>query len=93
MMKQTLWSALSLIMICLCGCEGGKTEKSVMAEGDTVAMATISLHDTMSYFITDNKKCNISADVEITYPKYYKDKECTEKLQKMYSTNILKNIC
>lgn len=89
MMRQILWSALSLIMICLYGCTGGKTENSIMVVGDTVAMATISLHDTASYFITDNKKCNISADVEITYPKYYKDKECTEKLQKMYSTNIL----
>lgn len=89
MMKQTLWSALSLIMICLCGCEGGKTEKSVMAEGDTVAMATISLHDTMSYLITNNKQCRISADVEFRYPKYYVDNEKTVALQKLYAANVL----
>ena len=89
MMKQAIWGALSLIMICLYGCTGGKTESRIMVDGDTVAMATISLHDTASYLITDNKKCNISADVEITYPKYYKDNENTEKLQKIYATSVL----
>lgn len=89
MKKRMFFSALALIMICLCGCSNGKSEKNIKVVGDTVAMATINLHDTMNYSIVDGKKCHISADVEITYPKTYIDNEKTEQLQKLYTTNVL----
>lgn len=89
MRKRIFFGALALIIICLCGCSNGKSKKNIKVVGDTVAMATINLHDTMNYSIVDGKKCHISADVEITYPKTYIDNERTEQLQKLYATNVL----
>lgn len=89
-MKKVIYCyAFSLIMLCLCACSEGKSESYAVIVGDTVSLATISLHDTTSYMIGTDERCGISADVVISYPKLYVDKDKTETLQRLFSTSVL----
>lgn len=89
MKKIMLCCALSLIMTSLCTCSNGKTEAIYSVDGDTVVMATVNLHDTLSYFLRDEEKCYISADLEISYPESYINNEYTERLQRLYAGSVL----
>lgn len=83
------YCVFSLIVLCLCACSEGKNEKVAEVNCDTVSLATINLHDTTSFLVLGGKMCEISADMAISYPKMYVDKEKTEILQRLFSTIIL----
>lgn len=89
MRKLIFLSALSLIVTCLNSCEAGKVSNASIETKDTVSMATISLHDTLSYFYGENEKCNISAEVEVSYPKLYVDNANTDVLQRLFAASVL----
>lgn len=89
MKEYVKYYVFSLIVLCLCACNEGKNEKVADENYDIVSFATINLHDTTSFLLTRDDICNISVDMEITYPKMYVNKEKTEVLQRLFSTLVL----
>lgn len=83
------YCVFSLIVLCLCACSEGKNEIVAEVKCDTVSLATINLHDTTSFLVPGGETCKIMADMEISYPKMYVDKERTEALQRLFSTMVL----
>ncbi len=89
-MKKLLFcSVLLLIMICLYSCGYSKSESKPIVFGDTVVLAKISLHDTASYSIVESERCQIAADVDIVFPKFYMGEEKTAALQREFSKYVL----
>lgn len=87
MKNKCLYYILPLIITCLCACVNGKTEKQVLSN-DSIELATISLVDTLNDTI-NQVHCKINANVGISYPTKYMDKEKTEKLQKLFTEKVL----
>lgn len=82
--------AFSLIVLSLCACsEGSNYKKTVVEDCDSVMFATIRLCDTTNCPIGNDKECVITANVEISYPKKYVNKEKTDALQQLFSTSVL----
>ena len=88
MKNKCLYYILPLIITCLTACALGKSIK-LDASNDTVALAKISLKDTVNYAPNDSINWKIMANVEISYPAQYRDKEKTESLQKLFSGKVL----
>lgn len=90
MKKLLLCEAFALIMIGLCACNGGQTVAQADKACDTVLFAKVGLSDTLSYSILETK-CDIQANVDISYPQKYVDNVKTESLQRLF-TNVVLNI-
>ena len=88
MKNRVLYYLLPLIITCLSACVQGKATMQEVSN-DTVALAKISLNDTVNYSLTDSIDCKIMANVEISYPSQYLDKEKTESLQKIFAEKVL----
>lgn len=88
MKNKCLYYILPLIITCLTACAQGKSIKPEVSN-DTVALAKISLKDTVNYAPNDSINWKIMANVEISYPAQYRDKEKTESLQKLFSGKVL----
>lgn len=80
--------AFVLIITCLCACNDGKNE-SVCVPNDTVVVAKINLIDTATCIYSADVQSIITANVEISYPQLYIDKEKTEALQCLFSGCVL----
>ena len=76
MKNKCLYYILPLIITCLTACAQGKSIKQEVSN-DTVALAKISLKDTVNYAPNDSINWKIMANVEISYPAQYRDKEKT----------------
>lgn len=88
MVKNALYYVLALIITCLCACSDGKTDNFNVGK-DTVSLARISLTDTVGYMLSEKDSCKISANVEITYPTLFVDKNRTEVLQRIFAEKVL----
>ncbi len=90
MKKNIKYYAYSLIMLCLCACSEGKNNTiKTEVNCDSVSFATISLHDTINYAIGNDENCHISANVILSYPKMYVNKERTDVLQELFASSVL----
>lgn len=90
MKKLLLCNAFALILIGLCACSDGHTVAQADKACDTVLFAKVGLSDTLTYSILETK-CDIQANVDISYPQKYVDNVKTESLQRLF-TNVVLNI-
>ena len=77
--------------MCLCACGGGDkvVTSGEHSETDTVSMAKISTCDSAVFTVVEGEACVIKANVELSYPMTYVNKEKTEELQDLYATEVL----
>lgn len=75
-------------MLGMVGCSGINKKKQLVAK-DSVSLAKIDLNDSTSYYLNGSDKCRIYASVVMSYPSFYKDKEKTEQLQKLFLQSVL----
>ena len=77
------------IMLAMSACKNVASVGSMFADADTVAIATVSKSDTSWFALTAGGRCDVDANVKISYPVGYKNVESTQKLQHMFVQYVL----
>ena len=89
MRKLVYIGTLALIVICLYACNDKKHINDAVVECvDTIEVSTIKVCDSLSY-VAGAEVCNITAQVEFVYPKFYLSNEKTNELQGLYTMSVL----
>lgn len=74
--------------IVLSGCNGLSRSSKLMST-DSVAINSVSLADTSYFPLTTGGKCDIFANVRISYPESYMDGKSTKQLQRLFAHSVL----
>ena len=80
---------LTFIFTCFTGCKGISDNGVKDIPTDTVAIKTITLCDSLAFTISHSNTCEVRAKVSIDYPDLFKDTETSQRLQKLYISDVL----
>lgn len=93
-MRNTLTiicTTLALLMSMLAGCSPTKTDATGADDSsqEPVALSNVHKSEQTSFKLSTGEACQEIIDVTATYPKFFKDKASTEKLQKLFISTVL----
>ena len=89
-MKKLIFAIFyTLLILSFYACGNAKSESLDMEFRDTVAMTTISICDSLSVELNEDKKCIMRVDAQITYPRLFVDRSKTDELQRLFSNGVL----
>ena len=77
------------IMLAMSACKNVASVGSMFSDADTVAIASVTKRDTSWFALTTGGRCDVDANVNISYPVGYKNVESTQKLQHMFVQYVL----